>query len=331
MNRNDFFKQVSEGRLLPAYLFLGEEKLFHEELFQAAAARLVAPADLAFNLIRMPAGETSPEELLGQMETPPFFGGARLVRLEGLEESGHGLEEALLKGISRLADGVYLFASALKLDGRKKIHQELTRHLNVVDCAKITPNELPFWLKQRSEKLGLKLTPPQQRTMIERLGPNLLRIRTELEKLQTFLGGRSAPSDAELDALIPGEPEPDIFGLIDAVAQRNPRLGLPRLVELLDSGENETKILATLSRQFRNITAALTARAAGVTAKALAGTLGINPYVAEKSFSQASRFTLAELARISERLVAADYRMKSGQREPRLELELAVVEICSLT
>ena len=329
MNRAEFLKQVAEARLLPAYLFLGEEQLFHEELFAAASARLVAPADLPFNLIRLPAAETTPENLLNNLETPPFFGGARLIRLEKLEESAHGVDEALLKGFSRLPDGVYLFVSAAKLDGRKKVHQELTKHLNVVDCSGLKANELPLWLKQRAEQMGLKLPTHQLRRIGERLGPNLLRIRTELEKLRTFLGDRPAPSDAELEALIPGEPEPDIFGLIDAVAQRDPRLGLPRLEELLDAGENETKLLATLSRQFRNITAAQTARSSGVNAKALAGMLGINPYVAEKSFAQAARFGLAELAWIAERLVTADYRMKSGQREPRLELELAVAEICS--
>jgi DNA polymerase III delta subunit len=65
--------------------------------------------------------------------------------------------------------------------------------------------------------------------------------------------------------------------------------------------------------------------------KMLANLLGINPYVAEKSFMQSGRFSLIELSKIMERLVNADCRMKTGEREPRLELELAVVDICTKT
>jgi DNA polymerase-3 subunit delta len=329
MHRADFLKHVHDNRLVPAYLFLGEERLFHEELIRAALDRLIEPADRDFNIIRLDAATTEPETLAGNMGTPSFFGGARVIYLDGLESAASGLEEALLKNLSGLADGVYLLVSALKLDGRKKIHQELQKHLAVVDCSRLTPNEIPVWLKQRAEKNGLKLSPGQIRTLTERLGVDLVRCRTELEKLQTFLAGRGSLSDGELDQLVPGEPEPDIFKLIDAVAQRDPRQGLPRLAELLDSGENENKILATLSRQFRNIAAASAAREQGLGAKQLAGALGINPYVAEKSFVQSGRFSGPELARIIARLARADHRMKTGRREPRLELELAVVEICS--
>ncbi len=331
MNRADFIKQVVEDRLLPAYLLVGEERLFHEELFQAAVAKLLSPTDQDFNLVRLAAGEVQPENLVNQLEAGAFFGGVRVVLMDHFEEGNAVVEETLLKSLNRLGDGVYLFVSALKLDGRKKNHQELTKRLNTVDCASIPANDLPHWVKQRSEKMGLKLTAGQIRLIGDRAGEDLIRIRTELEKLQTYLGDRAVLSDAELAGLIPGDPDPDIFGLIDAVAQRNPQLGLPRLKEILDSGENETKVLATISRQFRNITAALAGRSSGMSAKTLAGTLGINPYVAEKSLTQAARFKLDELSWVMDRLVQADYRMKSGQREARLELELAIVEICSHT
>ncbi len=330
MNRNEFIKHITENRLLNAYLFLGEERLFHQELVNLAINKLLAPEDREFNYMKVDASTIDPNDLLNNLETPSFFGGTRVIYLFDFENGVSGIEEAVLKGCSNLADGVYLFISALKLDGRKKLHQELQKRLNVVDCAKISRNDLPVWLKQRSEKMGLVLTPVQIRILAQRIGTDLLRARNELEKLKTYLGEKTAITDEEFDLLVPGEPEPDIFALIDAVADRNPQNGIPRLEELLNSGENELKILATLSRQFRNITAAFEARRRGMTSRELAGFLGINPYVAEKSFHQSGRFSLEELQKVLERLIQADYRMKTGQREPRLELELAVVEICTL-
>ena len=331
MNRTDFLKQVNENRLLPSYLFLGEEMLFHEELLGEALNKILDPADREFNFLKLYAPATESQALISTLETPPFFGNARVVYLVNLEQANAELEEAVLKGITHLADGVYFFVAVTKLDGRKKNHQELQKRISVVDCSKISAPDLPNWIKQRSEKMGLHFTATQIRMLAQRLGPDLLRIRTELEKILTFCGKPGQISDGNLEALIPNEPESDIFGLIDAVAQRNPKLGLPRLEVLLNAGENELKILATLARQFRNITAANAARSQGLTPKILAGMLGINPYVAEKSFLQSGQFNLVELQKIHYRLLLADYRIKTGQREPRLELELAVTDVCTFT
>ncbi|HEX7714477.1 MAG TPA: DNA polymerase III subunit delta [Bacillota bacterium] len=332
MNRAEFIKQMNEGRLLQTYLLLGEEKLFQEELLGAALRKLVAEADREFNFLRLNAATVSPEDLLSNLETPAFFGsGARIISLEDFEKAAAGVDEAAVKGLTRLAGGVYFFISAVKLDGRKKLHQELQRRVLAVDCNKLRPADLPLWIKQRSEHMGLKLTSDQLRLIAERLGTDLLLVRTQLEKVSTFCGKASSITDDDLDRLITGTPEADIFGLIDAVSAKNPKLSLGKLETYLDSGENELKLLATLARQFRNITAALVAKEQRLTPRNLAERLGINPYVAEKSFSQAGRFDLEELHGILERLLRADYAIKTGQREPRLELELAVVEITSGT
>lgn len=329
MKRNEFLKQVTEGRLLPVYLLLGEERLFHEELFQAALDRLLPDEEQGFNLSKFNGAELEVETFIRQLETPPFFGNARVIYLEGLENNKTGLDEAVLNGLNRLADGVYLFVSARKLDGRKKTHQGLQKRLNVVDCSPLVAKDLPGWIGQRGQAVGLKLTPSQVGLIARRLGSDLLRVRTELEKLRTFAGQKGQINDAQLDELLPSEPEPNIFGLIDAVAAGNPRQGIPRLQELLNAGEPEVKILITLARQIRNIAAALEGRRTGLNHRQLAALLGINPYVAEKSFVQSGRFSLSDLLQILERLVWADFRIKTGQRNPRLELELAVVEICN--
>lgn len=328
MKRTDFLKQLEENRLLPIYLFLGDEKFFHRELVKRALDKLLPEEEQQFNYIKLSAGETEPEELMMHLETPPFFGSARVVYLDEFENAKVGMDETILKAISRLADGVYFWISSQKLDGRKKNHQEIQKRINIVECQKVSANDLPAWIKSLAQQEKLMLTPKQINIIGQRLGNDLERIKTELFKMKTFAGENSEIQDTDLDDLLPLEPEPNIFALIDAAAGRNPSMGLPRLAELLDAGEPELKILATLAKQFRNIAAALEGRRQGMNYKTLASFLGINPYVAEKSYLQSGRFTMAEIQKVISRLLWADYRIKTGQREPRLELELAIVEIC---
>lgn len=327
MTRAEFLKQVIEERLLAVYLFLGGEQLFHEELLEAMVEKLLPETEREFNLTRFNAAMVTAEELSANLETGSLFGNTRIILLGEFENATHEVEGVVLNRFNQLPQGIYFVISALKLDGRKKSSQELRKRITVVDCEKLSNTDLPVWIKQRAKKMGLELTPEQTRLVGDRSGGDLLRVRAELEKLAVFAGVNQKISDKDLEELLPGGPEPDIFGLIDAVAGRNPKLGLPRLEELLNSGENEIKILATLSRQFRNIAAAIEAKERGMTPRGLADFLGINPYVAEKSFNQARYFSLPELRKIMDRLLEADFRIKSGRREPRLELELAVVEI----
>jgi DNA polymerase-3 subunit delta len=327
MTRAEFLKQVAEERLLAVYLFLGGERLFHEELLETMVKKLLPETEREFNLTRFNAAMVTAEELSANLETGSLFGSTRIIVLDEFENATNEVEGAVLDRFNQLPQGIYLIVSALKLDGRKKSSQELRKRITVVDCEKLSNADLPVWIKQRAQKMGLELTPEQTRLVGDRSGGDLLRVRAELEKLAVFAGVNQKISDKDLEALLPGGPEPDIFGLIDAVAGRNPKLGLPRLEELLNSGENEIKIIATLSRQFRNIAAAIEAKERGMTPRGLADFLGINPYVAEKSFNQARYFSLPELRKIMDRLLEADFRIKSGRRESRLELELAVVEI----
>jgi DNA polymerase-3 subunit delta len=329
MKPNDFRKQLQENRVLPVYLFLGEERLLHQELLQEAVAKLLTAEEREFNLLRLDAAATGPEELQTNLETGPFFGPVRIVYLDGLEKADAETQETLLGALANLADGLHLFVSAAKLDGRRKLHQEIQKRFHTVECGRLSLQDLPVWIDRRAKEMGVALTAPQIRLMAQRLGSDLLLIRTELEKLALFSGGK-AISDSAFEDLLPGEPEPDIFALIDAVAAQDPKLGMPRLEELLNAGENEIKILATLARQVRNILAALEARSKGLTPKDLTKLFGIKPFVAEKSFVQSGRFRAEDLHRIMERLLLADYRMKTGQMEPRLELELAVAEICGM-
>jgi len=170
MKRVEFIKQVEEGRLLPVYLFLGDEILFQEQLFRRAVDSLLTAEEQQFNLIRFSAAELEVETLITNLETAPFFGSHRVIHLVELEKGSTALEEGILQGLSRLANGVYLFIAATKLDGRKKLHQELQKRITVVDCKKISGAEVPAWVKQYSGELGLKLTGSQIRVIVQRLG-----------------------------------------------------------------------------------------------------------------------------------------------------------------
>ncbi len=329
LKRTEFTQAVNQGEIANAYLFLGEEDLFHQDFLSLLRQKLLVAEEEEYAYLKLNASQIEGDELINQLQTPAFFSEKRLIHLTALASAAKGIDEVLLKGLPGMADEVYLIVSATKLDGRKKVHQELQKKLTVVDCKPLTAAEIPGWVKSYGQTIGLRLTPLQLSIFAQRVGTDLSRAKNELGKLKLFAGAKTTLSDAELEQLLPGEPEPNIFKLMDALARKEARQSIPQLQELLNAGENELKILATLARQFRNILAALVAKEQGLSAKALAGKLGINPFVAEKSFTQARFFSKKELAGILERLLLADLRMKTGQKELRLELELVVVEICA--
>jgi len=159
MTRAEFLKQINEGRLLPVYLFLGGESLFHEELLEAVLGKMLPEAEREFNWSRFDAAIVTEEELTANLETGSLFGNTRVILLNNFENASGEIGTVLLKSFNQLPQGVYLFVSALKLDGRKKVNQELQKRITVVDCNKLSNADLPVWIRQRAKKMGLELTP----------------------------------------------------------------------------------------------------------------------------------------------------------------------------
>jgi DNA polymerase-3 subunit delta len=133
-------------------------------------------------------------------------------------------------------------------------------------------------------------------------------------------------SDVEL--LVKAKLNTNIFAMIDALGQKNAKKATKLMDDLLTSGESEGYLLSMISYQFRNLLAIKDLTKKGLNKFQITKQTRIHPYVVSKTIPQCKNFTIKGLENIYQKLLQTDINIKTGKLEPRLALDLLVVELC---
>ena len=332
MKASDFIyslQQKGSARLTRPVLFLGEEEYWIATGISRIKQLLFPSAEDDFNVMVMEIKEVEAPQLGTELATAPFFSAKRLLILKGLEEMKTAQEETLLAALPHLPPEVFLILTARNLDQRKKGVKQLKTLVETVYCAPLKSYEAKRWLRQEAKALGLDLTPRELDLLLEAKGTSLFSLKNELEKIKTYCGEGAKPASREEWTTLLGEAvETDIFAMIDGAIEGKVGVTLNLLHRLLAAGEPEAKILALLGKEVRRLLMGWSLLQTGRSHE-IQKELGCHPYVAEKIRKKAARLTFAQLRRAHQRILTADYRLKTGQTEAGLELYAVVLDLGS--
>lgn len=324
MTYEEFEREVARGEIRPAYCFSGEETFLVEEGARTVIEAVLPGPERGFCLVEL-AAEAGPEDIRRALSSPSFFGTKRVVRLRDLDRLSGEAMEVLVSCLRRLPGTTHLVALG-QPDRRRTAGKEFMAAVVSVECPPRKKGEAIAWARARAAKMGLVLPPEAATALVEAVGPHLGAIATELEKISTYLGGEGRPvTAAEVSSLLGQAREEDVFKLVEAAAEGRAEEALRILADLLAAGEPEGALLALLERQIRLILLAGHLHRAGRTPAEIATVLGVPRFVAEKLVARADRFPLVRCRAILSRMLRADVRGKTGEGDPRLELEFVVL------
>ena len=121
-----------------------------------------------------------------------------------------------------------------------------------------------------------------------------------------------------------------IFNMVDALGQRNAQNAALYLHRLLDTGEHPLSIFGMVVRQFRLLIQTRWLIDQRQTAPKITDRLKLHPYVAQKLYSQALRFTPPQLRAAYALLLETDLAIKTGGIEAETSLDLLVAKLTRL-
>jgi DNA polymerase-3 subunit delta len=186
--------------------------------------------------------------------------------------------------------------------------------------------DLPAWIRQRAGEKDGTFNTEAVEMLAALVGTDLRSLDLEIDKLLLHADGRPVTKD-DVDTLVSRSREADIFELVDCVGRRQTDRALKLLHEMLDDREAPLYLLAMLTRQIRILIQVTELGEQNLTPKQIARRLNLHPYVVEKSLVQARNFDLAQLERAHERLVQADWSIKTGEAGEVLALDMLVIAL----
>lgn len=267
--------------------------------------------------------------------TMPFLASKRLVVIKNLLAQGSKkLQEEIEKFLPKVPKTILLvFYEEGLPDRRSSLFKKLNRPKQAQEFRLLDNDQLRQWIKKEIESRGGEIHPLAIGKLILHVGNDLWRMSNEISKLISYREtekqrNKETITVQDVELLVKAKIDSNIFALIDALGHKNSRQATRELHKLLDSGKNELYILTMIVYQFRNLLIVKDLSERKKSFWQIKNESGLHPFVLQKAFSQAEKFTLEELKNFYQRLLDFDIKIKSGKIEPKLALDMIVIELC---
>jgi len=234
--------ELARGKLRPAYLLAGAEPLLRDDALEAIEAAVLDAGPRDFNLDRLEIGRCEPGRLEEALGTLPVMAARRLVVLrEGDGRGGKvdgGWATLLEQRLGQAEDGdatSVLVVVAEKVDKRNRWVKAFAAPAALVECDPPKGGrELATFIAEEARRQGVELEPEAAGLLGERVGPQLLLLRHEIEKAELLAGPGSRVTRAHVEQTVA------------AVA-------VELLAKLLAQGAAAPAILGALASHFRRL------------------------------------------------------------------------------
>jgi DNA polymerase III subunit delta len=329
------------------YLFHGEDEFGRAEELARLRALLADgdPAMAELNTSLLDGSRLTMAELRHVCDTLPFLADRRLVIVRGLlsrlgqgktqdEESG-GRElflTQLLHYLPALPETTRLiFVEDRALPAAHpvlKLAIAEERHNRGFPRRFDLPKEweLPDWILRRARNKGGRMNREAADLLAVLVGSDLRLLDQEIEKLLLYAEDRPVAAE-DVRTLVSRARETNIFDLVDCVGRREMDRALRLLHGLLEDGLAPLYLLTMLARQIRILIQVSELRQQGLAQPDIVSRLKLHPFVVEKGLAQAAGFTLEQLQTAHQRLIEADWSIKTGRVPEVLALDMLVVDL----
>jgi DNA polymerase-3 subunit delta len=286
----------------PAYLIHGDE---HGRISERRAKlRALAEAESGAGGVEVFEGDAATPEAVGRALCAMTFAiGRRFLIVDGVERWKDAEIEASLAPV--LADmapdtTVAFFA---REEGRTKVSPKLAAAVkkaggDVDTETTLKPRELPRWVIDAGDRLGVKVENAAAQTLVAQVGDRQQRLLRELEKLALEHGEGATIGVEEVEGAAALSAERQIWGLIG----RDRAQATRAFLELRAQGETLPRLVPLMARRVRDVLAIAMRLEAGESPAQVKSSLRMGSWLADRRIKEARATDVEALQRALEAL-----------------------------
>lgn len=296
---------------------------------------------LALNTTVFDGRHLIPAELLNACRTPPFLGTHRLVIVEGLlgllerkadaqpsDPDDRGEWKGLGGSFRDLPPSTFLVFVDGQIGKGNPLRKALSAMAEEREFSVPKGQALQNWIVSRVQARGGRISPRAAGALAGYAGDDLWMLAGEVEKLCVYAGERRIDV-ADVEKLSSYAREASVFPMIDAVVEGRFPAAMQLMHELLAEGMAPQYLLVMLTRQYRLMVQALELGGQAIPLAQKRERLGVSPrYPVDKLLRQSARYPMARLVRAYDKLLEADWGIKTGRWSDEMALDLLVAELC---
>ena len=338
ISQKEFLTRLEKGKPIPAVLLLGEEAYLRDACRQHLIERFVPEAARTWAVSRYSADRGETQAALEQAQTMAMLSPQQIVFLEdgeAIEKLGEKNRDEAVAQLDAYLDNpapfTVLVIEAVALDQRMKLGKLLADKALVVECglgenAEAKHAAAVGLARAIGKEQGVEFERGAAEDLAEFVAADLMRLKTEIDKLATYAAEKKAISRADVSALVISEKTTTVWEFADLLASRQSKKAMEFLGRLLRDGEEPLQMLGAMAWMYRKLIEASELRGASNGYQA-ARALGMPPERAELALQNARRISKPRLLAGLEALRNADDRLKGGGPDPRTVMEFLVAQL----
>jgi DNA polymerase-3 subunit delta len=340
VSHEELLARLTKGKPIPALLLLGDEPFLRDASRAQLIDTFVPEATRAWALSRYSADRNETQDALEQAQTLPMLAPRQIVFLhdvEKIEKLGEKNRDAAVEQLEAYLNNpapfTVLVLEATALDQRMKLAKLLSEKAIVVDVGLGEDLQarqaaaVPLAHAMAKEQ-GVAFEKGAAEDLAEFVAADLMRLKTEIDKLATYVGGRKLIRPQDVSALVISEKTTTVWELADMLAKREGKQALEFLDRLLRDGEEPLQMLGAITWMYRKLIEASELKGISNGFQA-ARALGMRPEQAELALQSARKIPKARLLQGLQSLQAADSRLKGGAEDPHTVMEFLISDLAA--
>jgi DNA polymerase III subunit delta len=338
VSTQELLERLDRGKAIPALLLLGEEPYLRDECRKRLIEKFVVEAARTWAVSRYSAGRGETQAALDQAQTMAMLSPLQVVFLEdagAIEKLGEKNRDEAVAQLGAYLDNpapfTVLVVEATGLDQRMKLGKMLTEKTLVVQCglgenAGERQAAAVAFARAIGKEEGVEFEKGAAEDLAEFVAADLMRLKTEIEKLTTFAGEKKFISRNDVSVMVISEKTTTVWELADLLAARKSAKALEFLDRLLRDGEEPLPMVGAMAWMYRKLIEASEVK--GVThGYQAARALGMRQDQAELALQASRKIPKAQLLAGLGALQKADDRLKGGAEDKRAVMEFLVSEL----
>jgi DNA polymerase-3 subunit delta len=333
MKYSEFLKAVQEGKVSPVVTFLGEEHFLKDKALATVLSRFLDADSRPFNYRLLGGEEIKDTEFLDEASTMPMFGDWKIVYVRNaaaLEKIFGRIKDYLEQYLEKPSQGTLLIFDLDKWEGSAKLKGLLSKKAMVVEFQPLSEKEIPSWVTGHLRSLGFQIETSAVQALSERLGTDLQKLSSELEKLMLLRQSEKKITLQDVESTVGFTPTAKIWDWTEALLDQDSAKSVRVLQDLLEQGEQPVYCVVLLAKQYEKLIIAKEMVLQKVPQATIAQKINKPVYFLNKYLTQLSGFRMVDLIKAVEVLSFTDRALKSGQGKEATILELMTLQLCNL-
>ena len=331
MQYGEFTVNLKKSPMKQVFLLSGDEDYYIEKAKNRILELLEAKND--FQIFEKGA-EIS--DITMTLETPPLFSPKTVVIVksptffkEDASKTKDKEMERFMALLSSMPESSYIiFILNEKPDKRRKIYKSIEKIGLILESESPRPWTIGEWLTDKLRSIGKTLDKDAYLFFMNMISAmqkiSLAFLDQEFDKLALYTDEKRIDKKT-MEEVFSSVPEVSSFAIVDAISEKDLNKALTLFHREVTSGAFLPLIIALVSRHTRQLFQAKLLMKQGIRGKALAKPLELNPVIAEKLGTAASRFDERDLEDALILLSDADYLLKTGQGGNELIEEILIL------